>query len=169
MNTFYIFLLRTGGENFTVLSGPCTSTAGCVASSNFPNNYGNSELCEIVAPDQSLYFMRFETEIDQDFLTIDGQAYSGSSGPPQGTTSSGIILWSTSADTTASGWQMCTLNGLNKLKLGTERERESICVGTSGASIVLPHHHQNSAVQVEFAKRLVPQKSTATQPVCDHF
>ena len=65
-----------------------------------------------------LYFTRFETESELDVLTIDGHAYSGSSGPPQGSTSSGIILWNTSADTTASGWQMCTANGL---KLGKER------------------------------------------------
>ena len=96
-------------------SGPCVATAGCVQSPNFPNSYGNSELCEILAPEKALYFTHFATEGDSDFLTIDGEAYSGVSGPPQGTTSSGIILWNTSADTTASGWQMCTANGL---KLG---------------------------------------------------
>ena len=106
------------GENFAVLSGPCTSTAGCVQSPNFPSDYGNSELCEIMAPEKALYFTSFSTEGDHDVLTIDGQAYSGSSGPPQGSTSSGIILWNTSADTTASGWQMCTASGL---KLGKER------------------------------------------------
>ena len=115
MNTFYIFLLRTGGENIAVLSGPCTSSGACAQSPNFPHNYGNSELCEILAPEKALYFTHFWTEGDRDFLTIDGEAYSGSSGPPQATTSLGIILWNTSADTTASGWQMCTAHGL---KLG---------------------------------------------------
>ena len=113
---------RTGGENFNVLSGPCTSTGRCITSPNFPNNYGNSEFCEVVAPHQPLYFTSFETEDGRDFLTIDGQAFSGSSGPPQGSTSSGMILWNSSADTTASGWQMCTAHGL---KLG--------CVGLKNA------------------------------------
>ena len=128
------FLPRTGGANIVVLSGPCTSSGACAQSPNYPNSYGNSELCEIVAPDQKLYFTRFETESEFDVLTIYGQAYSGSSGPPQGTTSLGIILWNSSSETTASGWQMCT-------KLGTER---AFCAGTCAARIVLSNCEQGT-------------------------
>ena len=112
--------------DFNVISGPCVSAGGCITSPNFPNSYGNSEFCEVVAPHQPLYLTSFETEDGRDFLTIDGQAFSGSSGPPQGSTSSGMILWNSSADTTASGWQMCTAHGL---KLG--------CVGLKNALEVL--------------------------------
>ena len=163
--------------NFIVLSGPCTSTAGCVASPNFPNNYGNSELCEILAPDQSLYFTHFATEGDSDFLTIDGQAYSGSSSPPQGTTSSGIILWSTSADSHASGWQLCTANAL---KLGTERERsretkrqrEHLCwnwFSQNSAFMCFPTVRRGQ-FQAESARSLLLSKSNATYSnLHEHF
>ena len=138
-----------------MISGPCTATAGCVQSPNFPHDYGNSELCEIMAPEKALYFTSFSTEGDRDFLTIDGQAYSGSSGPPQGSTSSGIILWNSSADTTASGWQMCTAHGL---KLGTEK---TFCVGTCAARIVVSNREQRT-VSSRFARSLLPLNSNAT-------
>ncbi|CAK9056461.1 Hypothetical protein (Fragment) [Durusdinium trenchii] len=90
-------------ENFMVLSGPCASTGGCVTSPNHPHNYGNSESCEILAPEEPLYFTQFATEEGKDALTFGGQAYSGSAGPPQGATTSAMILWRSDAAATASG------------------------------------------------------------------
>ena len=100
-------------ENFMVLSGPCASTGGCVTSPNHPHNYGNSESCEILAPEEPLYFTQFATEEGKDALTFGGQAYSGSAGPPQGATTSAMILWRSDAAATASGWRACTADGLN--------------------------------------------------------
>ena len=91
-----------------VLSGPCASTGGCVTSPNHPNNYSNSESCEILAPEEPLYFTQFATEEGRDVLTFDGQAYSGSAGPPQGATTSLMILWNCDVANTFSGWQICT-------------------------------------------------------------
>ena len=103
---------RTGGENFTVLSGPCTSANGCIQSPNHPNEYGNSEFCQILAPAKPLYITHFETGNDN--LTINGHVYSGSSAPPQGIITD-IIQWQSGDATTASGWRICTNFGL---KLG---------------------------------------------------
>ncbi|CAK9056549.1 Galectin-3-binding protein A (Lectin galactoside-binding soluble 3-binding protein A), partial [Durusdinium trenchii] len=103
----------TGGENIVVLSGPCALTGSCVTSPNYPDNYGNSESCEILAPEKPLYFLRFATEEGDDVLTFNGQAYSGSSGPPQGTTTSDMILWSSDNVDSSTGWQMCTAHGVN--------------------------------------------------------
>ena len=96
-----------------VLSGPCALPGSCVTSPNYPDNYGNSESCEILAPEKPLYFLRFATEEGDDVLTFNGQAYSGSSGPPQGTTTSDMILWSSDNVDSSTGWQMCTVHGVN--------------------------------------------------------
>lgn len=87
-----------------------------MASPNFPNDYGTSESCEIVAPERALYITQFETESSNDFLTINGQNYSGLSGPLQGTISFlDVIRWNSNSADVASGWQICTAFGL---KLG---------------------------------------------------
>ena len=106
---------RTGGENFTVLAGPCTSADGCIQSPNHPNKYGNSEFCQIVAPAKPFFITHFETGAGNDNLTINGHVYSGSSAPPQGIITSDAIQWQSSDATTASGWRICTSFGL---KLG---------------------------------------------------
>lgn len=98
---------------FLVLSGPCTSTGSCATSPNYPHNYGNSESCEILAPGMPLYFTQFATEAGKDILTFGGQAYSGSFGPPQGTTTSDVILWSSDNADSSTGWRMCTVHGVN--------------------------------------------------------
>ena len=84
-----------------------------MTSPNYPHNYGNSESCEILAPEKPLYFTRFATEEGYDVLTFGGQAYSGSSGPAQGTTTSDMILWSSDNASTFIGWQICTMHGVN--------------------------------------------------------
>ena len=101
-----------GGIDFAVLSGPCTSAGSCVTSPHYPDFYGNYESCAILAPEKPLYFTRFDTEAGYDFLTFGGQAYSGSSGPPNGTTTP-VIVWRSDASHTASGWSACTADGLN--------------------------------------------------------
>ena len=99
--------------HFFNLSGPCTSTGGCVQSPNYPNNYGNDEFCEILAPDQPFYSVHFATESGYDYLTVGGQAFSGTSGPPNGITTSDVIRWNSSSAGVGSGWQICTRSALN--------------------------------------------------------
>ena len=101
-------------SGITVLSGACTSTGDCVQSPNYPSDYGNSQSCEILAPEQPLYFTHFQTATG-DSLTINGQQYSGTSGPSQGIITASIIQWSSDVSVVSSGWQMCTAFGV---KLG---------------------------------------------------
>ena len=98
--------------DFVVLSGPCTASGGCTQSPNYPAEYGNSESCEIVAPAKPLYFTDFATEDGYDLLKINGQAYSGSSHPPQGVITSDIVQWTSDSSVSSNGWQICIVSGI---------------------------------------------------------
>ena len=98
--------------DFVVLSGPCTASGGCTQSPNYPAEYGPSESCEIVAPAKPLYFTDFATEDGYDLLKISGQAYSGSSHPPQGVITSDIVQWTSDSSVYSNGWQICIVSGL---------------------------------------------------------
>ena len=81
-----------------------------------------------MAPAKPLYFTDFATEDGYDLLNISGQAYSGSSHPPHGVTTSDIVQWTSDSSTTSSGWQLCSASGL---KLG--------CVMTAMRWLLVSH------------------------------
>merc|ERR1712060_684087 len=71
----------------------CTMTGNCIQSNNHPASYGNNEACTITANSVTFTVDAFNTESGYDFLTVGGVQYSGSSGPPSGTSYSGTISW----------------------------------------------------------------------------
>merc|ERR1719343_1226607 len=84
----------------------CTMTGNCISSNNHPGNYGNNEACTITVQEVALTVDAFNTESRYDFLTVDGTAYSGTSGPSSGTYS-GLISWSSDYSVVQSGWKLC--------------------------------------------------------------
>jgi len=92
---------------WSVTGTGCTMTGNCIQSSNHPGNYGNNEACTIEAAAVDITVEAFSTESRYDWLTMsDGQAYSGSSGPPSGTYS-GVISWASDYSVVNSGWKLC--------------------------------------------------------------
>ena len=82
-----------------------------MASPNYPSNYGNDESCEILAPEEPLYFTDFGTDYG-DELIFRGDSLRGPHfRPPQGTTTSEVILWSSNSGGTERGWQLCAVDG----------------------------------------------------------
>jgi hypothetical protein len=74
----------SAGAAFTVTSGLCTlaSDGSCFRSPNYPSNYNNNQQCSItVAAPVTLSVTTFSTEGGNDLLTVNGQEYSGTSGP----------------------------------------------------------------------------------------
>jgi len=92
---------------WTVTGTGCTLIDNCIQSTNHPGNYGNNEECTITVQDVSLTVDAFNTESRYDFLTMsDGAAYSGTSGPSDGTYS-GVISWASDYSVVRSGWKLC--------------------------------------------------------------
>jgi len=92
-----------------VTSGDCTVVGYCVQSPNYPAKYGNSEFCDIaVNPDgaEPILVVDFKTEIDYDVLTVNGEKYSGTTGP-EGVTPTGVITWASDYSIRGTGWQLC--------------------------------------------------------------
>ena len=84
-------------EAFEVLSGPCTSTSKCVYSSNFPDNYGDDEDCEILAKkDGVLNVANFAVEshgvCGYDYFQVSGTKYCDTNGPQDVPISRDMIL-----------------------------------------------------------------------------
>jgi len=79
-----------------------------VLSPDFPNKYPVRQSCKIGVLGQGpLDVQAFETEQNYDTLSVNGQDYSGNSGPT-GVTAQGLITW-TSDDTQAgTGWKICS-------------------------------------------------------------
>merc|ERR1719264_2065648 len=92
---------------WSVTGTGCTMTGNCIQSNGHPGNYGNDEACTIEAAAVAITVEAFSTEGRYDWLTMsDGQAYSGSSGPPSGTYS-GVISWASDYSVVNSGWKLC--------------------------------------------------------------
>jgi len=99
----------------------CTVDDVCVQSKNYPDYYGNSESCSVNVPaNQAISVEAFNTEAGFDFLTVNGQAYSGtgscssnSCGGRSGidyslvTASENAISWRTDGSVTRTGWRIC--------------------------------------------------------------
>ena len=100
------------GTNFAgswQYSGPCQVSGACLRSPNFPSKYGVNERCEAFLPDFSVVTVRsFATETFKDFLTIDGQWYSGPQwfGPQSFVIRSGIS-WASDGVGNGKGWELC--------------------------------------------------------------
>jgi len=93
--------------SWSVTGSGCTLSGKCVQSNGHPGNYGNNEECTIQVWAVALTVEAFSTESGYDYLTMsDGNAYSGSNGPPSGTYS-GVISWASDYSVTNSGWKLC--------------------------------------------------------------
>jgi len=91
-----------------VVSGSgCEENGNCVQSKNHPGQYGNNEACTIqLGGSVPVTVEAFSTESSYDFLTVGGQAYSGSSGPSSGSYT-GSITWASDYSVTSTGWRLC--------------------------------------------------------------
>lgn len=95
-------------DAFTVISGNCVVVGGCVQSPNFPEPYDNNASCTIVAHEgMSVYATHFNTELDKDNLTINGDLYSGMWGPEDVIISGSEIEWQSDDTQAGSGWRLC--------------------------------------------------------------
>lgn len=92
---------------FAMEGNGCTSTGDCVTSGNYPLKYGPNENCTItVNGTASLVVEKFDTEQGWDFLTVNGVAFSGVSGPAAGPIS-GEIHWASDSVFHDAGWKLC--------------------------------------------------------------
>ena len=87
----------------------CSSISDCFYSPNFPNNYDSNDICNMtVLQGAKLEVQSFSTELNYDFLYINGEAYSGSDGPDGVRVRAGDVIRFTSDDNTVkSGFQIC--------------------------------------------------------------
>eukprot|EP01051_Picozoa_sp_SAG22_P005321 SAG22_NODE_312_length_12614_cov_4.783540_9_plen_2027_part_00 len=98
----------SGTATFQVRSGPCTLSQGgqCVGR----DEYSDDESCEIAfTGDTTLEGCPvFDTEVNFDFVTIDGAQYGGTE-CPEGTavTPSSSITWTSDESVMGSGWEIC--------------------------------------------------------------
>ena len=94
--------------------GECTLDGACAESPNYPQPYGSDQSCTLeidLALAAPIVVESFDTESYVDALTVNGAAYSGTSGP-SGVIPSTSLQW-TSAGTPwdevmpKSGWRLC--------------------------------------------------------------
>ena len=104
----------SGTTTFTpsawAVSGPCSVSGACAQSPNYPANYGSNERCELSLPEGSeITISAFETELNYDRLTINGQSFSGNGHAIIGKSVAVFepILWRTDESKSAAGWQLC--------------------------------------------------------------
>jgi hypothetical protein len=97
-------------ETFTVNSGPCIVTNGCVQSPNYPSAYGDSQNCSFsVAASREIIAESFQTESSYDWLTVSGVHYSGIDAP-SGTVAEDIF-WTSDSTIGSKGWRLCEVFG----------------------------------------------------------
>jgi hypothetical protein len=98
------------GVGWAVASGPCTKTVtDCILSPNYPLAYGNNEKCVIGVNVNEIQYVTaevFSTEVGYDTLTINGEIYSGTTGPYY-VKPMGPIVWSSDSELPDSGWRLC--------------------------------------------------------------
>jgi len=91
------------------VTGNCTTIGYCVQSPNYPQKYGNDQGCNITL-NQSVRprvtGMMFSAESNYDVLTVNGQEYSGTTGPVSVVPTS-TITWSSDHVNQGHGWQLC--------------------------------------------------------------
>jgi hypothetical protein len=95
-------------------SGPCVKDqAGCITSPNFPKPYGDNEVCKFVLQGYiSSSGTSFKSEAGYDFLTINGQKFSGVGsdhpGFPPTSQMTGQQIWTSDGAEVTDGWRLCT-------------------------------------------------------------
>jgi len=92
-------------------------SATCFHSNNFPEQYGDSESCIIQFPGRFIPLeglvmstQNFNTEADYDFLSINEDEFSGTSGPPTMEFAADRdvnVRWESDGSITATGWRIC--------------------------------------------------------------
>jgi hypothetical protein len=91
--------------------GDIQADFACVKSKNYPNDYGDDEACSVTLPNaQSVYaidVIDFNTESGYDLLSVNGVAYSGSSGYGLHGQEANQLDWRTDGSVTRSGWKIC--------------------------------------------------------------
>ena len=90
------------------------NTSGCIASPNYPEEYGHNHVCLIELTDlwdgASINVIAFHTEQDFDYLFVNNVGYSGNelySRDLQGMVPTTTIMWSADLYTAATGWEIC--------------------------------------------------------------
>jgi hypothetical protein len=92
---------------FVMNSGDCDIDGLCVTSHNWPEAYGHQHNCQIDIPAGSTAFVdSFATEAGFDFLTVNGQRYSGATFPA-GVVAEGSLEWVSDGSIAHSGWRVC--------------------------------------------------------------
>ncbi|CAK0889241.1 unnamed protein product [Prorocentrum cordatum] len=89
--------------------GQCTLDGTCVQSLNYPQDYGTDQSCTVEIDElraAPIVAVGFETEQYFDTVTVNGQAYSGTSGP-SGVTPTTDLLWSSDFIVGNIGWRLC--------------------------------------------------------------
>lgn len=133
-------------------TGTCKVSRNCVCSSNFDSqcestdsNYQNYERCTIkpiYTGNVVLSVEHFRTESYFDFLTIDGQKYSGSTEPPHIQNPSSIG-WYSDYSLRRSGWKLC-------LEANDSPSLSSSAIPTSSSSVSCGGHDAESCVQCPY-------------------
>lgn len=101
-----------------VIEGPClvdSNDTSCVTSPSFPLNYGDDETCNMWVfgiDDWYLEIDRFQTEFGYDWLTVNGEKYSGEASKlrrhTHGIPITSHIEWETDSSGTMEGWRICS-------------------------------------------------------------
>ena len=100
-------------EAHMILTGPCVFTNGgsCIASPNYPDIYGRDQQCRITGlPPVPLVVVTFDTEENYDKITVNGIAYSGTTGPAGIVPVDGAVNWSSDYTIARGGWEICWTN-----------------------------------------------------------
>jgi len=96
--------------NWAVFGSGCEENGPCVQSLNFPSNYGNNEVCQIVLYGTvNISVEWIETEYRRDYFWVGAvgfNRFSGDEGLPSGEYS-GEFTWSSDRSRTYPGWKLC--------------------------------------------------------------
>jgi C1A family cysteine protease len=97
----------TSPAAWTVRGAGCTkSSDGCVTSNNYPLRYSDSKSCTITGF-PTIGTVGFETENNYDKLVVNGQTYSGRTGPAVGLAPTADITWAADRSVVKKGWKLC--------------------------------------------------------------
>jgi hypothetical protein len=96
---------------WAAIVGQCTLDGTCVQSASYPQNYGANQKCTVEIDEANaapIVVETFDVESYYDYLTVNGNTYSGTSGP-DGVTPTGSITWSSDFSVQRGGWRFCML------------------------------------------------------------
>jgi hypothetical protein len=97
----------TSPAAWTVTGDGCSkSSDGCVTSNNYPLQYANRKSCTITGF-PTIGTVAFETENRYDKLVVNGQTYSGGTGPAVGLAPTADITWTADRSVLKKGWKLC--------------------------------------------------------------